>query len=155
MSRRARSIKREIQPDPKYGNVLVSKFINHMMQRGKKTVARKIMYGAFDVIQAQTNKDPLRVFDSAMRNASPVLEIKAKRIGGANYQIPVEVRGGRREALAIRWIIEAAKSRKGQPMQKKLAQEFLDAANNTGSAIKKKQDTHRMAESNKAFAHYA
>lgn len=155
MSRRARAIKREIKPDPKFGNVLIAKFINHMMQRGKKTVARKIMYNALDAIHTQTNKDPLRVFDAAMRNASPVLEIKAKRIGGANYQIPVEVRGGRREALAIRWIIEAAKSRKGQPMEKKLAQEFLDAANNTGSAIKKKQDTHRMAESNKAFAHYA
>ncbi len=155
MSRRARATKREIAPDPRFGNLLVAKFINHLMQRGKKTVARKIMYNALDAIQKQTSKDPMRVFDAAMRNASPMVEIKAKRIGGANYQIPVEVRGGRREALAMRWIIGAAKSRKGLPMEKKLAQEFLDAANNTGTAIKKKQDTHRMAESNKAFAHYA
>lgn len=125
------------------------------MRRGKKVVARKIMYTALQLIQKQTNKDALRVFDAAMRNASPVLEIKAKRIGGANYQIPVEVRGSRRETLAMRWLIQAARARKGMPMAKKLALEFVDAANNTGTAIKKKMDTHRMAESNKAFAHYA
>jgi small subunit ribosomal protein S7 len=155
MSRRSRATKRPVAPDPRFQSVLISKFINQVMQRGKKTVAQGIMYDALDIIKEKGSKDPLRVFDAAVRNVSPVLEIKARRIGGANYQIPVEVRGSRREALAVRWIIEAAKSKKGQSMANKLASEFLDAANNTGGAIKKKQDTHRMAESNKAFAHYA
>ena len=155
MARRARSNKRIIIPDPVYNNVVVGKFINRLMRRGKKTTAQRILYGSFDIIKEKGSKDPLRVFDAALRNVAPMLEIKARRIGGANYQIPIEVRGSRREALSMRWIIEAAKGRKGQSMVKGLAAEFIDAANNTGAAIKKKQDTHRMAESNKAFAHYA
>ena len=147
--------KRAIAPDPRYHNVDVAKFTNYVMRRGKKTVAQKILYGAFAHIQKQMEKDPLGVFEEAMRNVSPVVEVKSRRVGGANYQIPIPVRGERRFNLASRWIIEAAKSRKGKPMAEKLAAELMEAAQNQGSAIKKKTDVHRMAEASRAFAHFA
>lgn len=144
-----------ILPDLIYNNVTVAKFINQVMRRGKKTIARKIVYGAFDILREKTKKEPLEVFEQALGKASPLLEVKPKRIGGATYQVPVEVKGERRQTLAMRWIIQAAKSRKGKPMKEKLAEELINAANNTGWAIKKKEDTHRMAEANRAFAHFA
>ena len=153
--RRTRSNKREILPDSLYHNVVVAKFINHIMQRGKKTVAEKIVYTALEKIKEETKKDPIETFDLAVRNASPALEIKSRRIGGANYQVPVEVRGNRKNNLAMRWIIDAARSKSGKPMAEKLATELLEASKNQGAAIKKKEDTLRMVEANKAFAHYA
>ncbi len=153
--RRTRSNKREILPDSLYHNVVVAKFINHIMERGKKTVAEKIVYTALEKIKDETKKDPIEIFDLALRNASPALEIKSRRIGGANYQVPVEVRGNRKNNLAMRWIIDAARSKSGKPMAEKLANELLEASKNQGAAIKKKEDTLRMAEANKAFAHYA
>ena len=153
--RRKKKVKRIISPDPVYNNVTVAKFINQIMRRGKKTIARKIVYKAFEVIKEKTEKEPLEVFDSALKNAAPLLEVKPRRIGGATYQVPREVRGDRRMTLAMRWIIMAAKSKKGKPMREKLAEELMNAANNTGVAIKKKEDTHRMAEANRAFAHFA
>ena len=147
--------KQNILPDPLYSNIVVAKLINHIMRRGKKTIARKIVYGAFDIIKEKTKKDPLEIFEKALYNASPLLEIKPKRVGGATYQVPREVRGDRKTALALRWIIAAAKSKKGKPMKEKLAEELLMAAKNEGSAIKKKEDTHRMAEANRAFAHFS
>jgi len=153
--RRKKKEKRIISPDSVYNNVIVAKFINQVMRRGKKTIARKIVYNAFDLIKEKTKKEPLEVFNLALENASPLLEVKPKRIGGATYQVPREVRGDRRMTLAMRWIILAAKSRKGKPMREKLAEELINAANNEGAAIKKKIDTHRMAEANRAFAHFA
>lgn len=153
--RRAQAKKRKLNPDPKYNNVVIAKFINYVMERGKKSVAEGIIYDAFNEIQKKTKEDPLNTFDKALQNVGPALEIKSKRIGGANYQIPVEVRGERKSTLALRWIIEAARSKKGKPMATKLADEILDAAAGQGAAIKKKEDTLRMAEANKAFAHYA
>lgn len=153
--RRARSPKRKIQPDPKFNNLLVGKFTNYLMQRGKKSIAESIVYDAFDEIAKKTKQEPLDVFDKALQNVGPALEIKSKRIGGANYQIPVEVRGERKHTLAMRWIIQSAVSKKGKPMAKRLASELIDASKNQGGAIKKKEDTIRMAEANKAFAHYA
>jgi len=147
--------KHQIIPDPVYNNVTVAKFINHIMRRGKKTIARKIVYQAFDIIKERTKKEPLEIFNLALENASPLLEVKSKRVGGATYQVPVEVKGDRRLTLAMRWIIQGAKSKKGKPMKEKIAQELIDAAANTGWAIKKKTDTHRMAEANRAFAHFA
>jgi len=144
--------KRTIKPDPKYNSTIVAKFINYIMERGKKSVAQKVVYGAFDILGKKG--DALDIFDKAIKNIGPEVEVRGKRIGGANYQIPVEVRGDRKTALAFRWIIEAAKSRKGKPMAEKLASELLDVANNTGTAIKKKEDTYRMAQANKAFAHF-
>lgn len=155
MPRRSQVFRKKTILDTKYKNALVGKFINHVMQRGKKTVAAKIVYGAFDIIAQKTKKDPLTLFDQAIKNVSPSLEVKSRRIGGANYQIPFEVRGDRKITLAMRWIIEAALAKKGKPMAQKLAQELIDASKNQGSAIKKKEDTHRMALANKAFAHYA
>ena len=155
MPRRSQVFRKKITLDPKYKNALVGKFINHVMQRGKKTVATKIIYGAFDIIAKKTKRDPLVVFDHAIKNTSPSLEVKSRRIGGANYQIPFEVRGERKVTLAMRWIIEAALAKKGKPMAQKLAQELIDASRNQGAAIKKKEDTQRMALANKAFAHYA
>jgi len=155
MSRRKKRENRNIQPDPVYNNVMVSILINHIMERGKKNIARKIVYGAFDIIKEKTQKDPLEVFDAAMQNTSPLLEIKPKRIGGATYQVPTEVRGERKITLAMRWIINAARSKKGKPMKEKLAEELMLAAKNEGSAIKKREDVHRMAEANRAFAHFA
>jgi len=155
MARKKKKEKRIIPPDSAYNNVTVAKFINQVMKRGKKTIARKIIYRAFDIIKEKTKKEPLEIFETALKNASPLLEVKPKRIGGATYQVPMEVKGERRLTLAMRWIIQAAKSRKGKLMREKLAEELIDAANNTGVAIKKKEDTHRMAEANRAFAHFA
>lgn len=152
--RRKRKYKREILPDPIYQNQVVAKFINRMMKEGKKSVAQKVFYDAFNILTKQ-QKDPMQIFDEAVKNVSPVLEVKSKRIGGANYQVPREVRGERRLTLAIRWLVEAARSKKGKPMADKLAEEFLAAAKNEGNAIKKKLDMHRMAEANKAFAHFS
>ena len=155
MSRKQKKGKREILPDIVYNNVKIAKFINQVMKRGKKTVARKIVYRALDIIKEKTKKEPVEVFERALENASPLLEVKPKRVGGATYQVPREVRGDRRLALATRWILTAARSKKGKPMAAKLAEELISAANNEGSAIKKKEDTHRMAEANRAFAHFA
>ncbi|HDZ54377.1 MAG TPA: 30S ribosomal protein S7 [Candidatus Nealsonbacteria bacterium] len=152
---RKRKEKRIILPDPVYNNVNVEKFINQIMRRGKKTIARKIVYGAFDGIKEKTKKEPLEIFEKAIQNAAPLLEVKPKRIGGATYQVPREVRGDRRLTLAVRWIIQAARSRKGKPMKEKLAVELIEASQNTGVAIKRRHDTHRMAEANRAFAHFA
>ena len=153
--RRKKKEKRIILPDPVYNNVTVTKFINQVLRRGKKAIARKIVYGAFDILKEKTKKEPLEVFQQALENASPLLEVGPKRIGGATYQVPMEVRGERRQTLAMRWLIQAAKSKKGKEMKEKLAEELINAANNTGWAVKKKEDTHKMAEANRAFAHFA
>lgn len=153
--RRKKAIKRPISPDPLYKSVEISKFINYVMERGKKSVARKIVYDAFEIIKTKTQKDPLEVFNLALANASPLVEVKSRRMGGANYQVPVPVKGERKMALSVRWILNAARNQKGKPMRQKLAEELINASQNTGSAIKKKEDTHRMADANKAFAHFA
>lgn len=154
--RRKQAEKREINPDPKYNSVMLAKFINNVMKKGKKSVAQRIVYNSLEIIKKKTKKeDPLEIFDLAIKNTSPLLEVKSRRVGGAKYQVPYEVRGKRRLALAMRWIIEAGRKKKGKPMAEKLAQELLDAANNTGDAIKKKNNIHRMAEANRAFAHFA
>ncbi len=155
MSRRKKREKRTILPDPVYNNVVVSRFVNQVMKEGKKTIARKIVYGAFDIIKEKTKKEPLEVFELAVQNVSPLMEIKPKRIGGATYQVPREVAGERRMALAIRWILLAARNKKGKSMAEKLAEELILASKNEGSAIKKREDVHRMAEANRAFAHFA
>lgn len=147
--------KHKIAPDRMYNDVAVAQFINKIMQRGKKATAQKIVYNAFEVIKTQTKKEPLEVFRLAIENASPALEVKPKRIGGATYQVPMEVRGERKLALAFRWIIDGARAKKGKPMYERLSQELIDATNNQGNAIKRKNDMHRMAEANKAFAHFA
>jgi len=155
MARRKKREKRNIVPDPVYNSVTVAKFINQVMKKGKKTIARKIVYGAFDIIKEKNKREPMEIFDLALKNAGPILEVKPKRIGGATYQVPREVRGERKLALAFRWIIQAAKLKKGRPMKEKLAEELMNASNNTGVAIKKKEDTHRMAKANRAFARFA
>jgi len=147
--------KHKIAPDRIYNDVAIAQFINKVMKDGKKSTAQRIVYGAFDIIKEQTKKEPLEIFRIAIENASPLLEVKPKRIGGATYQVPMEVRGERRLALATKWILDGARAKKGKPMAEKLAQEFIDCSNNQGNAIKKKADTHRMAEANKAFAHFA
>lgn len=152
--RRKRKIKREINPDPKYNNNLVAQFINHLMKDGKKSVAQKIIYSAFDIIEKQTKKDALELFDLAIKNASPLVEVRSRRIGGARYQVPREVRGERKITLAIRWIIQMARAKKGKPINQRLAEELIEASKNQGSAIKKKEDMHRVADANKAFAHF-
>ena len=152
--RRKKKAKRNINLDPIYSSVTVTKLINYVMKKGKKEKARKIVYGSFDIIKNKTQKEPLEVFEQALMNASPLLEIKPKRIGGATYQVPREVRGERKLTLALRWLLQGARSRKGKPMKEKLAEELIDAANNQGWAIKKRNDTHRMAEANRAFAHF-
>jgi small subunit ribosomal protein S7 len=154
MPRRREVKKRETTPDPKYREVLVVKFINILMRRGKKSLAEQIFYNALEILGEKTKDEPLKVFKQAMENVKPVVEVKSRRVGGATYQVPVEVRPDRRTSLAIRWIIQYAKERPEKSMQEQLAAEFLDAANNRGASIKKKEDTHRMAEANKAFAHY-
>jgi small subunit ribosomal protein S7 len=143
-----------VEPDPKYNSELVARFINRLMQRGKKSVAARIMYDAFDIIEERTRRNPLEVFHQAMDNATPALEVRSRRVGGATYQIPVEVRPERRTSLAIRWLIQSAQARKGRPMAERLADELMDASRNTGTTVKKKDDTHKMAEANRAFAHY-
>jgi small subunit ribosomal protein S7 len=146
--------KRDVMPDPIYGNKMVTRLINKVMLDGKRGTAQKIVYSAFDQIRERTGKDPMEVFEGAMRNIMPVLEVKARRVGGSNYQVPVEVRPERRITLGLRWLVNYARLRGEKTMVEKLANELLDAANNTGGAVKKKEDTHRMAEANKAFAHY-
>lgn len=144
-----------IEPDTKYSNVLVAKFINKIMGAGKKSVARRIVYSALELAEKQTKKPAIEIFEKAMGNVSPAVELRSKRVGGANYQVPVEVRQERRTALAIRWIVDSARSQKGKPMAEKLAGEFVNAFNNTGGAVKKRQDVQRMADANKAFAHFS
>ena len=145
---------RETLPDPKFGDRLVGKFVNVLMSCGKKSTAEQICYGAFELIQEKTNGDPMKVFRAAVDNVKPVVEVKSRRVGGASYQVPVEIRPTRRLSLALRWIAEYARTRSGKSMVDKLAAELMDAANNTGAAVKKREDVHRMAEANKAFAHY-
>lgn len=154
MPRRYRPSRREVKPDPEHGSELVARFITRLMQRGKKSVAARIMYDALDIIEERTHRNPLEVFRQAVDNATPALEVRSRRVGGATYQIPVEVRPERRTSLAIRWLILSAQARKGRPMAERLAEELMDAAKNTGTTVKKKQDTHKMAEANRAFAHY-
>ncbi|WP_345794387.1 30S ribosomal protein S7 [Thauera sp. JM12B12] len=154
MPRRREVPKREVLPDPKFGNQDVSKFINVIMQSGKKSVAESIVYGAFDHISAKSGKDPLEVFSTAVSNVKPVVEVKSRRVGGANYQVPVEVRPSRRMALSMRWLREAARKRAEKSMAQRLAGELLEAAEGRGSAMKKREEVHRMAEANKAFSHY-
>ncbi len=154
MSRRRAAIKRVVLPDAKYGNVVFTKFINSLMYHGKKSTAESIVYGALDSINKRTSQDPLPIFNTALENVMPSVEVRSRRVGGATYQVPTEVRHERRQALAIRWIILAARARKDKTMKDRLANELLDASNNRGGAIKKREDTHRMAEANKAFSHY-
>jgi small subunit ribosomal protein S7 len=154
MGRHKKSIDRPITPDVKYNSKVVSKFITRMMLEGKKETCKKIVYSAMDNLKAKTDKDPLEVFLKALDNVKPMVEVKSRRVGGATYQVPVEIRDSRREALAMRWVIDAARSRSGHGMADTLSSELLDAYNNTGTAFKKKEDTHKMAEANKAFAHY-
>ena len=152
--RRGNVPKREILPDPIYNSVLVTKLVNSIMLDGKKGVAQKVVYGAFDIVQEKTGKDALEVFHAAMENIMPSLEVKARRVGGATYQVPMEVRPARRQTLGLRWLTTYSRSRSERTMKERLAGELMDAANNTGNAVKKREDTHKMAESNKAFAHF-
>ena len=154
MSRRHRAEQREINPDPKFGDLVVTKFMNSVMEQGKKSVAENIVYGAFDAIQSKSRQDPLQVFKTALDNVMPQIEVRSRRVGGATYQVPVDVRPSRRQALAIRWILTAARGRNEKTMVDKLSGELLDAAQNRGNAVKKREDTHRMAEANRAFSHY-
>ena len=154
MSRRHRAEKREVNPDPKYNDLIVSKFMNSIMKQGKKSVAERIVYGALETVQAKAKSNPLQLFHQALANVMPAVEVRSRRVGGATYQVPVEVRNERRQALAIRWLITAARSRNENTMEERLSGELLDAANNRGTAVKKREDTHKMAEANRAFSHY-
>ena len=154
MPRKGSVPKREVLPDPIYGSIVLTKLVNQIMLDGKKSIAEGICYGALNIIKKKTKRDPIEVFNEAMENVMPLLEIKARRVGGANYQVPMEVRPERRQTLAIRWITKFAKARNGKSMEQKLANELMDAANGTGSSVKGKEDTHKMAEANRAFAHY-
>ncbi len=154
MSRRRAAVKREVLPDPKFGDLVVSKFMNCLMYEGKKSVAEGIVYGALDRIAKRSGQDPLRMFHDALNNVRPAVEVRSRRVGGATYQVPVEVRPDRSQALAIRWIIGGARDRSEHTMEERLSGELLDAANNRGTAVKKREDTHRMADANKAFSHY-
>ena len=154
MSRRHRAEKREVLPDAKFGDRVVTKFMNNLMHAGKKSVAEGIVYGALDRIQQRSSQDPIRVFHDALGNVKPDIEVRSRRVGGATYQVPVEVRPERREALAIRWLIKAARGRNENTMEARLAGELMDAASNRGTAVKRREDTHKMAEANKAFSHY-
>jgi small subunit ribosomal protein S7 len=154
MSRRHRAEKRDIIPDAKFGDVVVTKFMNSIMHDGKKSIAEAIVYGAFETIEQKSRSEPLAVFKHALDNVAPSIEVRSRRVGGATYQVPVEVRAERRQALAIRWIINAARGRNDKTMVDRLSAELLDAANNRGNAVKKREDTHRMAEANRAFSHY-
>ena len=154
MPRRAKVVRRPMVPDARYNSELVTRFINKIMQRGKKGLAERILYGSMDIISERTGRNPLEVFEQAIQNATPVIEVKPRRVGGATYQVPVQIDGPRRLSLAFRWLLMSARSRSGKSMQEKLAGELLDAANNTGATIKRREDTHRMAEANRAFAHY-
>ncbi|MDR0730566.1 MAG: 30S ribosomal protein S7 [Treponema sp.] len=154
MGRKKKTVDRGIVPDSRYNSVVVSKFVNRMMWEGKRSVGLRIVHGAMEILQQKAEKEPLEVFLKALDNVKPVIEVKSRRVGGATYQVPVEIRDSRREALGMRWIISAARARNGHGMEERLAAELLDAYNNTGTAFKKKEDTHKMAEANKAFAHY-
>ena len=154
MSRRHRADKREIIPDPKYGDIVITKFMNSVMYDGKKSAAEAIVYGALTAVEAKLKSDPLAVFKQALENVAPAIEVRSRRVGGATYQVPVEVRAERRQALAIRWLIAAARGRNDKTMVDRLSAELMDAANNRGNAVKKREDTHRMAEANRAFSHY-
>jgi small subunit ribosomal protein S7 len=154
MSRRHSAVKREVQPDPKFGDLVITKFMNCLMYDGKKSVAESTVYGALERIEAKAKADPLKLFHDALDNVKPAVEVRSRRVGGATYQVPVEVRSDRRQALAIRWLIDAARKRGENTMVERLSGELMDAANNRGSAVKKREDTHRMAEANKAFSHY-
>ncbi|PKA38778.1 30S ribosomal protein S7 [Rhizobium sullae] len=154
MSRRHRAEKREINPDPKFGDLVVTKFMNAIMLDGKKSVAENIVYGAFDVVQGKSKQEPVTVFHAALDNIAPHVEVRSRRVGGATYQVPVDVRPERRQALAIRWLIAAARKRNETTMVDRLSGELLDASNNRGSAVKKREDTHKMADANRAFSHY-
>ncbi|WP_097028570.1 30S ribosomal protein S7 [Clostridium peptidivorans] len=154
MPRKGHIAKRDVLPDPMHNSKVVTKFINSIMEDGKKGVAQKICYDAFEIIQNKTQKEPMEVFEAAMNNVMPLLEVKARRIGGATYQVPMEVRPERRQTLGIRWILAATEKRGERYMRERLAAELMDAANNTGASVKKREDTHKMAEANKAFAHY-
>lgn len=154
MSRRHRAEKREILPDPKFGDLVLSKFMNAIMEDGKKSVAERIVYGAFDKMEEKAKSDPLVMFKDALENVAPSVEVRSRRVGGATYQVPVEVRAERRQALAIRWLIEAARKRNENTMVDRLSGELLDAANSRGTAVKKREDTHKMADANRAFSHY-
>jgi small subunit ribosomal protein S7 len=154
MPRRAKVERRPVLPDPKYHSRTVSRFINKLMMRGKKSLAERIFYTTMDMIQAQTKQPPIETFEAALRNATPQIEVKPRRVGGATYQVPVEIKGDRKMALAIRWLVHYARQRQGHSMAEKLAAELRDAANNTGATIKRRDETHRMAEANKAFSHY-
>ena len=154
MPRRRSPEKRKVIPDPKFQDVIVAKFMNHIMKDGKKSVAEKIVYGAFNIVDKDKKSDPVEVFKKALDEVGPVVEVKSRRVGGATYQVPVEVRPSRRQALAMRWLVDAARKRGEKTMSDRLGRELLDASNNTGAAVKKKEDVHKMAESNSAFAHY-
>jgi len=154
LPRRGRAPRRKVAPDPVYGNEALARFTNKIMYDGKKSLAQRIIYEAMDIIRDKTGKEPIEVFQMALKNVAPVLEVKSRRVGGATYQVPVEVRPERRSSLAMRWLIDYSRARGERTMAERLAGELLDAANNTGNAVKKKEDTHRMAEANKAFAHY-
>ena len=154
MSRRHRAEKRQVLPDPKFKDIVISKFMNQIMQDGKKSTAERIVYGSFDLVESKAKKDPVEVFHSALEAISPAVEVRSRRVGGATYQVPVEVRPERRQALAIRWLIAAARKRNETTMVERLSGELMDAANNRGSAVKKREDTHKMADANRAFSHY-
>ena len=154
MPRRNRPPKRPVQPDPKYHNRSVSRFTNMLMQDGKKSLAQRMLYRAFDAVEERTGADPVEVFEAAIRNATPHLEVKPRRVGGATYQVPIEIRGDRRYSLAVRWLVQAARARAGKTMIERLAGEIVEAANNEGAAVRRKEESHRMADANKAFAHY-
>lgn len=154
MPRRRVVAKREILPDPKYGNITLAKFMNHVMISGKKSVAEKIVYGALDIVKEKLNRDPIEVFDEALSNIAPMVEVKSRRVGGATYQVPVEVRPSRRTALAMRWLVDYSRGRGEKSMPQRLAGEVIDASQSKGSAVKKREDVHRMADANKAFSHY-
>ncbi|MBN1269408.1 MAG: 30S ribosomal protein S7 [Kiritimatiellae bacterium] len=154
MARRRRADKRQVEPDPQYHSLLVSRMISKIMRRGKKSVAQGIVYGALEQIREQSKEDPLKVLETALNNVKPQLEVKSRRVGGATYQVPIEVSYDRQISLALRWVVQFAETRKGLPMKKALAMELMDAFNNQGNAIKKREDTHKMAQANKAFAHY-
>jgi small subunit ribosomal protein S7 len=154
MSRRHRAERREVNPDPKFNDLVISKFMNSIMREGKKSVAERIVYGALDRMQSRAKSDPIQMFHSALENVMPAVEVRSRRVGGATYQVPVEVRTERRQALAIRWLITAARGRNEKTMEERLSAELLDAANNRGTAVKKREDTHKMAEANRAFSHY-
>ena len=154
MSRRRRAVRRLIAPDPRHGSSELASFINRVMMGGKKSVAQRAVYQALDLVQEETHRDPMEIFEQAMRNAMPNVEVKPRRVGGATYQVPIEVGGNRRTALAMRWLIRAARARAGQPMRSRLAQELLDASRGQGAAVRRREELHRMAEANRAFVHY-